>query len=523
MANMYPKNIELYNATLSEKIVYKALMDQLPDTYTVFYSVQWVDNQNGIKQESECDFLIFNEQEGFLTCEVKGGKGYKKTDDCFVLIENDGDRILRRSPMAQSEESSRYFFNLYSKEYNDKFNGTYGSISLFPFYNIDSPVLLDHRTKEVVLDHRDMGDLYKRIKKAFQFYRSSTNAYGSLTKAQRDNFKNLINKQIAVHAAAGAVIETKELELANLNRIQDNFVFFLKNYSQTFITGGAGTGKTWIAFKFAKQASLLGKKVLITTLNKQLTKMFKQLLVGYSNVQIKSFEELVASDGVQFTDNSSVLLSQYQFIHPNVFDTVIVDEAQDFDREQAIIITKHLRDERLSEFRVFYDSTQNIMDKAFKDGFKIESPPFVLRENLRNTSSIHEWSTDKTNLGRDVVTNQIVGPVPVSYGFSKDFDARQYIEAEITHLVLEDGVPLSSIVILTDHECYKKMISNIIGNWNFTSDISAINDIRLFTVEDYKGLESNVVFYYHELSAPEKYNYVAYTRAKYYLFDITLK
>ena len=111
MANMYPKNIELYNATLSEKIVYKALMDQLPNTYTVFYSVQWVDKENESKKESECDFLIFNEQEGFLTCEVKGGRGYKKVDDCFVLIEDDGDRILRRSPMAQSEESSRYFFN----------------------------------------------------------------------------------------------------------------------------------------------------------------------------------------------------------------------------------------------------------------------------------------------------------------------------------------------------------------------------------------------------------------------------
>ena len=258
---MYPKNIELYNATLSEKIVYKALMEQLPENYTVFYSVQWVDNQTGCRHESECDFLIFNEQEGFLTCEVKGGNGYKKDGDRFVLIENDGERILRRSPMAQAEESSRYFFNLYSKEYNDRFNGTFGSISLFPFYNVDDPVLLDHRTKDVVLDHKDMKNLLKRVRKAFLFYRSQKNSFGSLTKSQRDNFRNLINKQIAVHAAAGAVIETKELELANLNRIQDNFVFFLKNYNQTFITGGAGTGKTWIAYKFAKQAGLSGKRV----------------------------------------------------------------------------------------------------------------------------------------------------------------------------------------------------------------------------------------------------------------------
>ena len=33
MATMYPKNIELYNATYSEKKVYKALQEQLPDYY----------------------------------------------------------------------------------------------------------------------------------------------------------------------------------------------------------------------------------------------------------------------------------------------------------------------------------------------------------------------------------------------------------------------------------------------------------------------------------------------------------
>ena len=57
MAIMYPKNIELYNATASEKKVYKALESQLPDSFSVFYSVQWVDEINGKKKESECDLM----------------------------------------------------------------------------------------------------------------------------------------------------------------------------------------------------------------------------------------------------------------------------------------------------------------------------------------------------------------------------------------------------------------------------------------------------------------------------------
>ena len=519
---MYPKNIELYNATFSERLVYNALKDQLPDTYTVYYSVQWVDTQNNKRIESECDFLIFNEQEGFLTCEVKGGKGYRKDGELFILEENDGDRILRRSPMAQAEESSRFFFSLYSRAYNDKFNGTYGSISLFPFYPVNDPVLLDHRPKTIVFDHGDMEDLYRKIKKAFSFYRNKHGVYGSLTSAQRENFKNLINKQIAVQAAAGAIIQSKELELTNLNRIQDNFVYFLSNYNQTLITGGAGTGKSWIAYKFAKKALLSGKRVLVTTFNRQLSAMFRNMLADYQNVSILSFEELVVNDNVQYNENSDVLLEYYADASTIKYDTIIVDEAQDFDKNQALIIVKHLKNPIDSELRVFYDHTQNILNKDFKDGFMISNPPFVLRENLRNTASIHDWATEKTNLGKDVITNQIIGPTPISYVFVNAYEAKQYIETEILKLVIDDKVPLSSIVILADHDCFKGLNNSPLGRW-IVSSIESSENLRLALVEDFKGLESDVVFYYHEISTPENYNYVAFTRAKYYLFEIIQK
>ena len=39
MANMYPKNINEYMPTDSERIVYQELKNQLPDSFDVFYSV----------------------------------------------------------------------------------------------------------------------------------------------------------------------------------------------------------------------------------------------------------------------------------------------------------------------------------------------------------------------------------------------------------------------------------------------------------------------------------------------------
>ena len=518
---MYPKNIELYNATASEKKVFKSLQRQLPDTYTVFYSVQWVDEINGTKKESECDFLIFSEQDGFLTCEVKGGRGLRKENGRFILEEADGDRELKRSPMEQSEESSRYFFKLYGQEYNDSFNGVYGSICIFPFYAVEDTVLLDHRPKEIVLDMNDMDNLEKRIKKAFLFYKSKRPSYGSLTKNQRANFKDMINKKIAAKASAGSIIEAKEYELDIVNRVQDNLVYFLNNYKRTFISGGAGTGKTWIAYKFAKRSSLEGKAVLVTMHSKHLTVLFKKLFQGYKNIDVFSFRDLVDKDGLDSSLESDALLDSYDSASFKKYDVVVVDEAQDFDQYQAMTISLHLKDSE-SEMRVFYDMTQNVFDKDFKNGFDITFPPFILRENLRNTSSIYEWATSETHLGKEVITNQIIGPSPISYTFKKEYDLKKYLESELTNLIDKEKVTIDSIIILADHDCYNKYLNSQLGRW-VCSPEAKDNYIRISLVEDFKGLESNVVFYIHDSNTPENYNYVAFTRAKYYLYDLSFK
>ena len=521
MAIMFPKNIELFNATKSEKAVFKALEKQLPDTYTVFYSVQWVDDDNGSKIESECDFLIFNEQEGFLTCEVKGGSGLRFEAGKFILIEPEGERVLKRSPMQQADESYRYFYNLYIKQYNEIFNGTHGSICIFPFYLVDDPVLLDHRTKDTVFDKNDMDNLAFKIKSAFRFCGRKHNVVGKLTNSQKNNFKDMITKKVASQASASSIIEEKEYELEIVNRVQNNLIYFLQNYKRTFISGGAGTGKTWIALKFAKRASQEGKEVLLTMHSKHLANFCNSILTGYRNIFVLTFDDLLIKDKVDNTLSSSELADLYDTATFKKYDTIIVDEAQDFDQYQAMIVSLHLKSEQ-SEFRVFYDLTQNIFDKDFKDGFDIDTPPFVLKENLRNTSNIYEWATKQTDVGKDITTNQIIGPSPISFVFKSEFELFKYIEEEVVKLIDIEKVSLNSLVILCDQDNYVKYINKPLGRWN-CSDEDSPDSIKLSLVEDFKGLESNVVFYIHNRSTPEKYNYVAFTRAKYILYNLVKK
>ena len=66
MAVMYPNNINEYLPTPSEKIVYDELKKQLPDSYEVFYSVEWSKDNNGKMEKSEADFIITHPNYGFI-------------------------------------------------------------------------------------------------------------------------------------------------------------------------------------------------------------------------------------------------------------------------------------------------------------------------------------------------------------------------------------------------------------------------------------------------------------------------
>lgn len=101
MAIMHPAKIpEVYHA-YSEVKFFNACKEQLSDKYHVFYSVRWYSTNNGIREDSECDFLIFNPDYGFLCVEVKGGTGMRIEDGVWYLVDHDGERKLKRRHMTK--------------------------------------------------------------------------------------------------------------------------------------------------------------------------------------------------------------------------------------------------------------------------------------------------------------------------------------------------------------------------------------------------------------------------------------
>lgn len=525
MANMYPKNIAEYMPTDSERIVYQELKNQLPDSFDVFYSVEWTSYENGALIKSEADFIVASHEYGYLCLEVKGGSGIRIVDNIWYVLDTiHGERRLNISPYEQAEKSMYFFSNKFSNKYNTRYQGIFGAGVIFPFYPVDDEMSLDNRNRTCTIDGNDLNNILPKIKKMFKLWGGKTFGRRFYSRTQHEAFLELVRERIAISAAAGALVKYKEQQINVINRVQDNYIYFLSNVRQFYIHGGAGTGKTWIAMKMAaKEAEEPDKSVLFVCMSLRLANMVKEHIGRTVEVlDSKSlFEKTVNNFESFYSPHYEGILSELKDEN-HLYDAIFVDEAQDFTYELAQIIRRLLRDKLSSRFGIFYDDVQVLRNDSFGDGFEIDNLPFLLHENIRNTSNIYNWTSDKTNLGCDMIANPVEGPTPMTETVHESGQLTLTLESLFRKYLDDEHLPNDALTILTDDiHWFSSKYETGIAKWSFVNGATtAVNEISFYSIEDFKGLESDMVVYIRSSNTSENINYIAYTRAKYYLIEI---
>ncbi len=533
MAIMHPKNLNNFDATKSERVMFDALEEQLDNSYHVFYSVTWYTEERGERVNSECDFLIFNSNYGFLTIEVKGGTRIEIHDGEWTLfsMNKNGElesRKLNKSPYKQAENSMHYFRKYYKKETLTNFRGTFGMAVAFPFFSVDVD-LENAAPKELTIQVNDMNNLENKIRELFSYW-GGKNGGSFLSDEQARKFINLVNRRVALSIAAGALIPITSKKLENINIIQNSIITLLENYKRVQIIGGAGTGKTWIAIKKIIQQNQLGKKCLYTCYSPILADFVKKHLPDEVKViDVESlFNEYLCINAGNVPENSQGDKMYYDLLQGTIvdkYDCIMVDEAQDFSLDWALTLNEYINTD--GYFYVFYDENQNIFSRNFEEGFMIESEPYLLTNNIRNTRNIHKWVKDKTSVGEQVISNDVFGCDPEVHSV-KDFQgAKIRLNEIINKLVLEECVNPDTIVVLGKQHLNEDLL---IGGFIISETAFNNNKILYRTVSDYKGLEANIVIYLNSWPSgmpknKEYYDllYIAGTRAKYYLYVIDFK
>lgn len=398
-----------------------------------------------------------------------------------------------------------YFYNTFSNKYNTEYSGIYGAGVVLPFYSLSDSARLDNRHRSCTIDFDDLNNIYDRIKLMFKLWGGTSFGRKYYPLSQHEALMEVIRERIAISAAAGALIKYKEHQLSQINRVQENYIYFLNCINQFYIRGGAGTGKTWIAMKMAVIESDQNKKVLFCCCSSNLVKMVKSKIGN--KVEVLNISELKERDS-----ESNKLR----------YDAIFVDEAQDLSNEDANYIRQFLIDDKSSRLGVFYDDVQVFRENSFGDGFKIDNPPFLLHENIRNTLNIYRWASEKTELGMDVILNPVEGPSPVTEYMREPGQLTITLEKLLNRYLRDEYVSNKAITILVDDlDYFFSQYSSGIAKWKFIHDeLENENEIKVYSVEEYKGLETDMAIYIHDNSTSLNINYIAYTRAKYYLIEL---
>ena len=79
----------------------------------------------------------------------------------------------------------------------------------------------------------------------------------------------------------------------------------------------------------------------------------------------------------------------------------------------------------------------------------------------------------------------------------------------------------SMVIIVDNKNSFFSEYESGIAKWKLVDNIpESVNEIQVVSVEDFKGLESDMVVYIHSSDTMNNMNYIAYTRAKYYLIEL---
>lgn len=539
MAKMYPENIDNFPVTKSEKIFFKELKAQLKDSITVFHSVAWYRTVDGNRVNSECDFLLFDPDFGYLTIEVKGGTKLVKVNQEWRLYGFNRKaeyEKLKRSPFAQAQESMWAFKEYFKEQFGENFPGIFGFACSFPNYTIDED-FGPEAPQEVIIDFDDLRNLGKKVNEIFHYWKGKSNRFIFISPETRERFIRMVNRQIVLAYSKKAYLERTEEKLSEVNRMQDNYLDLVSNYNQAAIVGGAGTGKTWLCLKKAAALANEDKQVLVLCYNSALADFLGDSLYDYDKVQVKTFHQLITSImGNDYIQNKGFELNNIfdEVIEADnlpIFDAVLIDEAQDYSEEWALIARSFLKYEALSSFYVFYDEQQNIFKRDFARRFSIGNEPFLLRENLRNTAEISNFAAAETGFGVHLRPSLIQGVPPEKNVFTRAREARNRIGSILNDLLLKEKVSNRSITILSNRKLANSILATetqlgcatIVEQYSNTTD----TEILYRTIQGFKGLESDIVIFLDHrppnLDVNKELLYVGLTRAKYLLYVIQYK
>ncbi len=541
----------------AERTFRDALESSLPDDWTVFCNVDFLENRRA--QEGEADFLCVHRTEGMLLIECKGKGVARGPDGRWYRDEGASSSPMRDDPMKQAQRTIKGL----RSELEARCAAIYPGRA-FPF--VTGHAVAFPRTRkqvvnwpltwadELVFDCDDLVKIGERVVEALRFWKkaSSSNRRPLAPDEYGAFCRRVFQSVFHLAPCTGADMELDRQRLVKLSEEQRRWITGFLGSPRLNVAGSAGTGKTVLAVEAACQLAERGYRTLLLCYTRALANhlytsvraqsqskrnpwvtSFHGLCRYGANLLESGFQAPAEEDGAEErrdfwrTEAPLLLLDAVSQGKVSGFDAIVVDEGQDFTQGWWEVIEELFTDKESARLFVFYDPGQAIFERQSRIP---EAPTFNLSINFRNTQAVAELLQRLTPEGTPPVKPHPDAPVGLHPQFKQQGSKKKLVaqlDDEISKL-LRGGVRPEDIVLLTPHSRQHSSVAEvdrIAGIPLLDLRLRAPGALTHATISAFKGLEAEVVFLFDikpdDPRSDDAALYVAASRARARLYVFT--
>ena len=500
MGLLIPEDIPLDKLPASERRVIRTFQSTLKDSWLIIPEINLIDKD----RTHEIDVLLINELQGIAAIEVKGGH----------LQVRDGEwyrrgQIVGPSPPRQAHDAA-FTLRDQLRRHSPLLGGIHvqSAVALPDLRDFED--LADRLPPGVVAAQLffagDLADAKGRMEDRLWELMETSAHNRSLAADEIEAIVAFLRPTLDFRWDPQAQARQARVTLHRITADQTRALATLDLNRRVVVSGPAGSGKTRLATAWAERAMDRGERTFLTCFNEPMAEVLAEAVPEHDLLSVGPVQKtLLALEGLPPLDVPQGAGSEWwdtvPFSHvlDNIddvvvrFDTIVIDEAQDFAPAWLEVLERLLHDEGPGRILMVTDPHQGVYDRGFQ--IPTAAPDLVRAELLVNCRNTHQIANLLRRLGGAPAAPGAPEGERVIFVTSQPAHAVAKVGEMLEELVVEFQIDPANILVLTGHTALRDRIRAespggfACAAWEDRHD----GDIVCETIHRMKGLERDAV------------------------------